>query len=231
MSWYGFFRALTWGSVRFVLQPTVEGLEHLPEEGPFFLVANHVSALDPILVQGPCRRHVHAMTKSTQFTHPAFQWVLPRILAFPARRYRVDPQAVRTTLRHLAAGRVVGLYPEGERSWDGSLQPFRRGAIRLLLKANVPVVPCGISGAFEVFPRWSRRPMRHPVTVRYGAPIHFGPHPTRAMREVALEGASERLESAIRALTLPSEDAMELGAAALEKLQARHRADSEAATP
>ncbi|MEX2527415.1 MAG: lysophospholipid acyltransferase family protein [Gemmatimonadota bacterium] len=231
MSWYGFFRALTWGGVRFVFHPTVEGLEHLPEDGPFLLVANHVSALDPILVQGPCRRHVHAMTKSTQFTNPAFQWALPRVLAFPARRYRVDPQAVRTALRYLSAGCVVGLYPEGERSWDGSLQPFRRGAIRLILKANVPVVPCGLSGAFEIFPRWSRRAVPHPVAVRYGPPIHFGPHPTRAAREAALEGASRRLASAISALTTPAGHAIESGEAALARLQARHRTESQVASP
>lgn len=178
----------------------VRGVEHIPKTGPFFLIPNHQSVLDPFMVQAVCPRTVHSMTKSTQFAKPFMRWILPRIGSFPTRRYRVDPQAVRVALRELERGRGVGIYPEGERSWDGSLQPLRKGTVRLLLKAGVPIVPCGISGSYDVWPRWSKRPRRCPVKIQFGEPIEFGRHDDRAAREAALPAATVRIESALRRL-------------------------------
>jgi 1-acyl-sn-glycerol-3-phosphate acyltransferase len=187
---------------RYLADPlVVGGTQNIPGEGPFLLFPNHQSALDPFLVQSFCPRDVYSMTKSTQFAHPVFRWIIPRILGFPVRRYRVDPQAVRTTLRLLRAGQGVCVYPEGERTWDGSLQPFRRGAVRLALAAGVPVIPCGIMGTYEVWPRWASRPRQGiPVSVRYGSPIRFGPYPDRSARDADLPRAEARLRSALQEL-------------------------------
>ena len=198
MNWYSFFRRLGRWVALLLTRPSVKGLSNIPAKAPFFLIPNHLSVLDPLLVQGFCPRQVHALTKSTQISSGWFSgWVLPRIKAIPTRRYRVDPQVVRTVLRALARGDGVCIYPEGERSWDGTLQPFRRGTVRLLLKPGVPVVPCGVSGSFEVWPRWSRRPRRGRAVLRFGEPIHFEVHDTRAQRERALEAATERIAAAL----------------------------------
>ena len=189
-----------WVIMPILTQTEIRGVEHIPKTGPFFLIPNHQSVLDPLLAQAACPRTVHSMTKSTQFSNPFMRWILPRIGSFPTRRYRVDPQTVRVALRELSRGRGVGIYPEGERSWDASMQPLRRGTVRLLLKAGVPIVPCGISGSYDVWPRWSRRPRRCPVRIRFGEPIEFGVHDDRASREAALPAATARLERAIRRL-------------------------------
>lgn len=191
--------------VRWVIMPTltrtrISGKENIPKTGPFLLLPNHQSVLDPLIVQAACPRTVFAMTKSTQFAKPFMRWLLPRLGAFPTRRYRVDPQSVRVTLRELGRGRGVGIYPEGERSWDGSMQPLRRGTVRVLLKSGVPIIPCGITGSYDVWPRWSRRPRRCPVHIKFGEPILFGAHHDRATREAALPAATARIEAAIRRL-------------------------------
>lgn len=204
---YRAVRALARELVRPLAQVQVEGLEHLPASGPFILVANHQSVLDPILVQSACPRPVHTLTKSSQFGTFPFGWLLPRILALPTRRYRVDPQVVRLVLRRLGQGEVVGIYPEGERTWDGTLQPIRRGTVRVLLRTGVPVIPCGISGAFHVWPRWGRRPRRGRVVLRFGKPLHFGIHRGRAAREAALPEAMERLSAALQKLSEDLRDA------------------------
>ena len=136
MTWYEFFRPVAKG-ISVVVRPKIEGRENIPRQGPFFLIANHQSVLDPILIQANCPRIVHSFTKSTQFSSGAVaRWLLPRINAIPTRRYRVDPQVVRTALRLLEEGEAVCIYPEGERSWDGLLQPLRRGTVRLILKGR-----------------------------------------------------------------------------------------------
>jgi 1-acyl-sn-glycerol-3-phosphate acyltransferase len=177
----------------------VQGLENIPSEGPFVLVANHQSILDPILIQAICPRPVRTMAKSTQFAAPLFGSLMPRLLSFPVRRYEIDPQAVRLMLRYLARGEPVGVYLEGERSWDARLQPFRLGTVRTILKAGAPVLPCSIAGSYQVWPRWHRRPGRGVVHVTFSPLIHFGRHDTRAERERLLPEAVRRLRDAIEA--------------------------------
>lgn len=177
----------------------VDGLEHVPDEGPFLLIANHQSYLDPILLQAVVRRPIHTMAKSTEFSNPITAPILKKLKSFPVRRFEIDPQAIRITLRHLAAGRGVGIYIEGERSWDGRLQPPRLGTVRLGLKAGVPVVPCGISGAYESWPRWSKL-RRGRVRIRLGRPLRFPQLDTRAEREAALDDAREAIMGTIAEL-------------------------------
>lgn len=190
------------GIARFMLHRVtrirVEGLENIPEAGPCIFVPNHQSALDPLLLQGMCPRMIATMTKSTQFASPVFRILLRSGEAFPVRRYKVDPQAVRTLLRKLDEGFATCLYPEGERSWDGTLQPLRRGALRTILRSGVPIIPVGIEGMYDVWPRWRGVPrFGLPVTLRFGEPIHFGAHLNRASREAALPSAEERIRAAL----------------------------------
>jgi len=198
---YRLLRALCWGLTSVMARIRVEGRENVPASGPFLLIANHQSILDPIIIQTRIRRPLHTLTKSTQFAAQPFRWLLPRILALPTRRYRVDPQVVRMILRRLGEGEGVGIYVEGERSWDARLQPFRRGTVRVILRSGVPVIPCGIQGSYDVWPRWSRRPRRGEVVVRFGAPMHFGEHLDREGREAALPQAIRRLEHELRRLS------------------------------
>jgi 1-acyl-sn-glycerol-3-phosphate acyltransferase len=171
-----------------------EGLEHIPEHGPFILIANHQSYLDPILLQAIVKRPVHTMSKSTQFNDPITGGIVKALKGFPVRRFQVDPQAVRLALRVLDQEEGLGIYIEGERTWDGRLQPPRLGTIRLILKAGVPVVPVGISGAYEIWPRWSRpRLRRATMTFRFGRPMSFPKLDDKAAREAVLYEARERI--------------------------------------
>jgi 1-acyl-sn-glycerol-3-phosphate acyltransferase len=206
MNLYPLGRAALRPVIPLVARWRVDGREHVPASGPFILALNHNSLLDGVFAQVACPRTVHTMTKSSQFRSGFFRWLLVGLQAFPVRRYQVDPQAVRTVLRLLGEGRGVGIYPEAERSWDGRPQPFRRGAIRLMLKAGVPVVPCGISGSYHVWPRWSRRPVRGEVHVRFGAPLHFGRHDGRESRDAALAEADAALRGAWGALIRDERD-------------------------
>ena len=179
----------------------VTGKEHIPDDGPFLLIANHQSYLDPILIQAVVPRPMYTMAKSTEFSNPLIGGFLKRLKSFPVRRFEIDPQAVRIVLRHLEAGRGVGIYVEGERTWDGRLKAPRLGTLRLILRAGVPVVPCGISGAYDVWPRWDRKIKRGTVRIRFGEPLRFPELHDRAAREAALPEARDRLMTALSDLS------------------------------
>ena len=176
----------------------VEGSEHIPADGPFLLIANHQSFLDPIFIQAVIRRPVHAMAKSTQFTDPIVGWMMRRILSFPVRRYQVDAQAVRIALRHLDQGRGVAVYIEGERTWDGRLQEPKLGTARLALRAGVPIIPCAVRGTYEIWPRWARGPARGTATIRFLEPIDL-PHLTGPANRAAAAQAARTIMKTIHA--------------------------------
>jgi 1-acyl-sn-glycerol-3-phosphate acyltransferase len=169
----------------------------VPDTGPFLLIANHQSYLDPIFTQAVIRRPIFAMAKSTQFTDPLVGWMMRRVCSFPVRRYQVDPQAVRIALRHLERGRGVAIYIEGERTWDGRLQEPRPGTARLALRAGVPVIPCAVSGTYDIWPRWARSPVRGTATIRFLEPIRFPQLHGKANR-TATPAAAARIMDAIR---------------------------------
>lgn len=181
----------------------VRGTENVPATGAFLLLCNHQSNLDPILIQAVAPRPVHAMAKSTQFAAPVVGSIMQRLLSFPVRRYQVDPQAVRLSLRHLSAGRAVCIYIEGERSWDGRLQKPRRGTIRLALRAGVPIVPCAITGSYDAWPRWDNRIQRRHITIAFGPPFTLPHLLRRAEREAILDDAGDRIMRALADLIGP----------------------------
>lgn len=197
VNWYGLFRALAGLLMRLGTRTRVAGTEHVPSRGPFILVSNHQSVLDPILVQVSCPRPIHTLTKSTQFGSGIFRWLLPRLNAIPTRRYRIEPQAIRVMIRRLGEGRGVGIYPEGERSWDGVIQPFRRGTIRFLLRAGVPIIPCGVAGAYDAWPRWSRSIRRRDIRITFGPALDWPTVKTRSEAEESLEWAIQDLRRAL----------------------------------
>jgi 1-acyl-sn-glycerol-3-phosphate acyltransferase len=201
MTWYRTFQLLLRPVIHILARIEVRGEENIPESGPFILVANHQSFLDPVVVQLLCSRPIHTLAKSTQFTGRFMAWFMPRANAIPTRRYRIEPQAVRVMLRRLAEGEAVGVYPEGERSWDAHLQPFRRGTIRVLLKAGVPVVPCGLAGTYDVWPRWSKTILRRRVRVTYGEPILWPAMDDRKARNAFVPEAAEELRKRLAVLS------------------------------
>ncbi len=179
----------------------VEGLHHIPRKGPFILIANHQSYLDPVIVQAVVPRPIHTMAKSTQFNSATAGAVMKTLKSYPVRRFEIDPQAVRLSLRILSEGHGVGIYIEGERTWDGRLQTLRRGTLRLILKAGAPVVPCGISGAYHIWPRWHHRIKRGNLTLRFGEPMRFPALHTRRERDAALPETQRLITSALTSLS------------------------------
>ena len=181
---------------RLLLGLRVEGREHLPPEGTYLISPNHQSYLDAFLLVGtlPYRtfRRLFFVGASEYFETPFMRRLAELMNVVP-----VDPDA--NLLRAMQAGAfglrrnlLLTLFPEGERSPDGTPRRFKKGAAITALQARVPIVPVALHGLFEIWPRggglrwgallpWSRTR----CTIRFGPPIPPDASP---------EGASDRYE-------------------------------------
>ncbi|REJ36364.1 MAG: 1-acyl-sn-glycerol-3-phosphate acyltransferase [Bacillota bacterium] len=177
----------------------LEGFHHLPRTGPAIVAANHVNYLDPLVIGSALPRTVHFMAKHELFENRILAWILPRVHAFPVRRGQPDRQAIRWALDILAAGEVLGIYPEGTRSETGELKDIHSGAALIALKSGAPVVPLAVIGLEKALDAGARRwPRRTPVTIRMGPPISFPP--VDRVDRTTLRGASQEIHRAIAAL-------------------------------
>ncbi len=143
---------------------------NVPESGGVLLVANHLSFLDVFMVGIPLRRPLNFVARSTLFI-PVLGFLMRSVGTFPIQREGMGASGMKETLRRLRNGGIVTLFPEGTRSPDGELGPLKPGIAVLVARAGVPVVPAGIAGTFEAWPRSRLFPRPHPIRVHYGPPI------------------------------------------------------------
>ena len=167
----------------------VHGADLVPRQGPVVFAANHIGVLDGPLLAIFAPRPVHALTKEEMFEGRTGRF-LRRSGQIPLDRFASDPRAVRTSLRVLRDGGVVGVFPEGTRG-DGELHRFHHGAAYLALVSGAPVVPVILLGTRmpggdigSVPPRGS------PIDLVFGEPVEVGARPwprTRGMvRETSM---------------------------------------------
>lgn len=154
----------------FWLQFRARGIENLPP-GPALLIANHQSFLDPLLVGLALQRPVSFLARDTLFKVPVIGWILRSTYVMPIRREAAGTESLRVSLQRLEQGYLVGVFPEGTRTRDGRLGPMKPGFVALVRRAEVPVIPVAISGAFEALPRGSFFLRPSAVRVIFGRPI------------------------------------------------------------
>lgn len=184
-----------------LLTVEIDGLENIPRTGPAVLLPNHTSFLDSVILGFFTQRNIWFMAKNSEYRHSFMKWFLRHASSFPVRRYTIDVLAVRNAIRVVQHGHVMGIFPEGERTWDGELLPLRIGTVRLLLALGVPVVPVGITGAYELMPRWTSSIKRVPVRYAIGKPLALPHKPAPKQTRADIEAASNLLRSEIECLT------------------------------
>jgi 1-acyl-sn-glycerol-3-phosphate acyltransferase len=151
-----------------------EGRERLDRRTPYVFMCNHLSFLDAPALVTVIDRPVRSIVKRFVFRIPVFGWGM-RLAGFVP----VDKEGIGEGRKRIACasglirekGYSFLVFPEGQRSWDGRLQPFRRGGFFLALEAGAPIVPVSIAGTFELMPRVSRRVRRGHVRIVFHEPI------------------------------------------------------------
>ena len=148
-------RFIVWMLVHTVYRVDKQGLERIPEEGPAVLVCNHVSLADALVIGGCVRRPVRFVMYHKIFKLPVLNFVFRTAGAIPIAPAKEDAKMLEQAYERMAdaleGGDLLCIFPEGQISEDGRLQPFRPGIERILKHNPVPVVPMALRGLWGSF--------------------------------------------------------------------------------
>lgn len=169
--WYLLWKLMLSGLFKVLFRYRIEGGANEPKRGPFIAAGNHASAIDPPMIGLVLRRRAAYMGKVELFSIPVLGAWLRSVGVFPVRRGQPDRNAVRLSLKVLADGGVLVMFPEGTRSPDGRLQDPEPGAALLALRTGVPVLPVAVVNSYRAMSKKSRLPRFLRVMVRIGRPL------------------------------------------------------------
>ena len=151
------------------------GLEHLPQDRPYLIAANHASHLDGACVYEAVRSHVDHLNIATSehyLTDSELRWFLyifANAVPFDGQGNFAD--GLVRARQSVEVRRPLLVFPEGTRSVNGQLQPFKAGVGLLAYELGAPVVPLHIAGTHEAMPKGTRTPSRHPLRLLFGPPL------------------------------------------------------------
>lgn len=152
---------------------TWSGVAHAQAQGPVLVLANHSNILDPAMLVAAFSKPIHFLAADTAMQEP-FEGRVSRFFgSIPKRKFAIDMNAIRMIRQWAQLGASIGLFPEGERSWNLEPLPFVPGIERLVRMVKLPVVTAKILNAGRVWPRWAPRPRRGHVHIEFSAPRAF----------------------------------------------------------
>ena len=169
------------------------GRDNIPKTGPFVLISNHQSYLDPMLCGGPIQRRVSFLARETLFHHWLFGRMIRSVGTIPVKLGESDISAIRKAIDILKQDRGICLFPEGTRSRDGKITPFKPGFGLLCRRGAAAVVPVVIDGAFECWPRHKKLFSHGSIVVNYGRAI-----PAEQVKNMSNEELAEVLTKTLR---------------------------------
>jgi 1-acyl-sn-glycerol-3-phosphate acyltransferase len=202
---YAVVRALFYPAGRLYFRIRIEGRANIPASGPAIVAANHVSWLDPIAVGSACTRPIRFLIARHVYDTPTTRWFYRGMRTIPVERGSPDPRGLRSALRALARGEVVGIFPEGAGLLsEPGAREAQAGALLLAAASGAPFVPVGLTGTRRAWPPKARFPRPGAVTVRFGEPFMLWSKGERPGREAMREGVRALME---RIRSLQSEPA------------------------
>ena len=167
----------------------VEGQENLDPSQTYIFVGNHASQTDIWTFQGYIPHDFRWIAKKELFAIPIFGAAMRAVdfISIDRSRGRQAVKSLNDAAVRIAEGASVLIFPEGTRSPDGHLQPFKTGAIMLAIKSGVPVVPVGFNGTHQVLPKGSLLARGGKVVLRIGTPLPTRDFKAKDKQELALK--------------------------------------------
>jgi 1-acyl-sn-glycerol-3-phosphate acyltransferase len=170
-------------ALRLAIPVRIEGADRLPRTGPAVIIAAHMSFSDafPFLYITLPRIPRFIGSAFFMLANAPMSWLMYIGGTIPISKHEPDSQAGRRLLRLLANGELIGLFPEGERSWAGAPIDPILPSVKFLARLKVPIYVAEFEGSYDHWPRWDKKPKRRPITIRLSGPIEL-PAPGEARR-------------------------------------------------
>lgn len=161
------------------------GRENVPDKGAAILCSNHIHDLDMFFISTRIKRLIRYMAKEELFEIPVLGPLIRYAGAFPVKRGKADVGAIKTALKLLDEGHIVGIFPQGTRTRGKNKNEItiKRGAVMIAINAGVPIIPVGIDATYKPFTR---------VRVVFGKPFYLDidkdkKYSSEEMNQIALD--------------------------------------------
>lgn len=158
-----------------------EGSKNIEPEKTYLFMSNHTSLFDIPVLEAYIPMYVRGVEALRQFKWPVYGWVIRRLGNIPIERENIHAsiRSLKTTEKRLKEGQSIVILPEGHRTLDGKLGLFKKLPFHLAKQAEVPIIPIGLSGTFELKRKGSWLIQPHPVTIQFGRQV--GPEEIKSL--------------------------------------------------
>ncbi len=182
-AWYKFAQLSLRTMFTFGFSLKTEGQQNVPASGPFLLVGNHQSYIDPPAIGCSLVRPIYYLARRSLWKNSFLGALLTSVNTLPVNQDGSAHEGLRAIMTKLEEGQGVIVFPEGTRTPDGNMNPLQPGILLLLkrLAFSYPVVPVGIAGAFQAWPLQNKLPYlspllcpaqpRGPLAISFGKPV------------------------------------------------------------
>jgi 1-acyl-sn-glycerol-3-phosphate acyltransferase len=168
--------ARLWGKVPLLanrVKVKVEGMEQLEGEGPYIFMSNHQGSFDIFALLGYLPFQFKWLAKKELFSIPFFGWTMAAAgyISIDREGTRKTVQSINEAARKMREGMSLVIFPEGSRSPNGSIQPFKKGGFTLAIRSKVPIIPIAITGSREIMPKEKLTATSGEIKIRMDLPI------------------------------------------------------------
>lgn len=170
---FRFMRNTIIPTTKYLFNPRITNPQNMPMTGPCFIYGNHSNYFDPFMLNVGLTQEPTAGV----MTRDQFHKILPRIFMdsigiVPTSKYVPEPGIIRSVIRMIEQRRMIVIFPEGGRRWDGKPKPMIETTLKLFWKMGIPVHPVQIHGSHLTWPRWADKYRKGSVEMRFMDPVH-----------------------------------------------------------
>ena len=200
--------ARLWGKAALLanrVKVRVDGLEELNGKGPYIFMSNHQGSYDIFALLAHLPFQFKWLAKKELFSIPFFGWTMAAAgyISIDREGTRQTVKAMNEAAEKIREGMSVVIFPEGSRSPDGSIQPFKKGGFTLAIKSGVPIVPIAIAGSRDIMPKDKLTTASGEIRIRMSPPIEIKDYSLKD-RKSLMEKVSKTISKNFKLISSPS---------------------------